>query len=71
MDAQAPVSVDSIRQELLSGANGLAHGARRLFRWRATLWWFAVLLAALCLLLLSDMLLRREELGLRVLSLLA
>ncbi len=64
-------SIEQIRDELLSGAGGVARGARRIVLWQAVLWWLCVGLAALLLLLLGDMLLRREELGLRLLSWLA
>jgi hypothetical protein len=63
-------SLAQIRRELLLGAGGLAHSARRVFRWRATLWWIALGTAVLVLLLIVDMWLRREEVGLRVLSVL-
>jgi hypothetical protein len=63
-------SLEQIRRELLLGAGGLAHSARRVFRWRASLWWIALGTAVLVLLLVVDMWLRREEVGLRVLSVL-
>ncbi len=62
-------SIERIRSELISGANGLAASARRVIRARAVLLWLAMGLGALILILVSDMLLRREELGLRILSL--
>ncbi len=63
-------SIDQLSSELLAGAAGLAGSARRVFRWRAALWWLAVGTAAMLVLIVGDMLLRREELGLRILSLL-
>ncbi len=63
--------LEQVRQELLSGAAGLAASARRVMRWQAVLCWLAVGLTALLMLLLADVLLRREELGLRILALAA
>lgn len=62
-------SIAEIRDELLSGAKGLAGSVRRLVRWRATLHFGALFLAAVWLLLVADIVLRREEFGLRLLSL--
>ncbi|MEZ6074164.1 MAG: hypothetical protein R3C56_00385 [Pirellulaceae bacterium] len=70
-DSRGNSSLDEIRSELLDGAGRLAAAARRVMRWQAMLTCLAVGLAVLLLLMLGDMLLRREELGLRVLSLLA
>jgi hypothetical protein len=64
-------SLEQIRGELLDGAGGLATAARRVTRWQALLSWLTVGLLSLVALLLLDMLLRREEVGLRVLSLAA
>ncbi|MEO8270708.1 MAG: hypothetical protein ABI557_13375, partial [Aureliella sp.] len=64
-------SLDEVRSELLTGAGGLAAAARRVMRWQAIFTCFTVGLVALLLLMLGDMLLRREEFGLRVLALLA
>ncbi len=63
--------MEEIRGELLRGAGGLATAARRVMFGQATLIFLAAGLAALLGLMLGDMLLRREEFGLRVLSLLA
>lgn len=70
-DSRGNSSLDEVRSELLDGAGRLAAAARRVMRWQAMLTCLAVGLAVLLLLMLGDMLLRREELGLRVLSLLA
>lgn len=71
MTLSSEKSIEQLSRELLSGATSLAGSARRVFRWQAALWWLAVGTGALLVLLLGDMLLRREELGLRLLSLLA
>lgn len=63
--------LEQVRRELLSGAGGLAAKARRVMRWQAVLSWLTVGLVALLMLLLADVLLRREELGLRVLAVIA
>ena len=63
--------LEQVRRELLNGAGGLAAKAGRVMRWQAMLTWFSVGLVTLLVLLLADVLLRREELGLRVLSLAA
>lgn len=64
-------SIEQLSQELLAGAASLSGSARRVFRWQAALCWLAAGTAVLLVLLIGDMLLRREELGLRVMSLLA
>jgi hypothetical protein len=62
-------SADEIRSELLGGASWLAGRVQRLARLRGAAWWgFSVLLPMLALIAL-DIILRREELGLRWLSL--
>ncbi len=68
---QGAQDLEQVRRELLSGAGGLAASARRVTRWQAVLRWLAVGLAGLLVLLLADVLLRREELGLRVLAVVA
>ncbi len=64
-------SIEEISRQLLAGATGLAKRARRVLRWQCALWWLAVVVATLGLLMVGDMLLRREELGLRILCWLA
>lgn len=63
--------LEQVRRELLSGAGGLAAKAGRVMRWQAVLCWLTVGLVTLLILLLADVLLRREELGLRVLAVIA
>ncbi len=63
--------VELIRTKLLDGASGLAAAARRVMRWHGLSIWITSVLGTLLLLLVGDMLLRREETGLRVLALLS
>lgn len=68
MSLSSDKSIDEIRSELLSGASRLARRASWVYRLRAVCLWLAVLVALLCGLLASDILLRREEVGLRMLA---
>lgn len=61
------VSVDSVRQQLLSQVGQLAAAVRRAYRWRAVLWMVCAILVLLAALVGADLLLRAEELGLRLL----
>ena len=60
-------SVDSIRRQIACEVGGLVAVAKRVYRFRAVLLWSATVCAALLALVSIDMLLRREEVGLRVL----
>lgn len=53
---------------LLSDANGLASSARRITRRRAVLIWAALVLAVAAGLIVFDAVLRREEIGLRIIA---
>jgi hypothetical protein len=64
-------SIDSVRSQIASEVGGLVSAAKRVFRFRAALFWSATVSAALLLLICIDMLVRREELGLRILFFLA
>lgn len=60
-------SIDSVRAQIASEVGGLVSAAMRLFRVRAVLLWAAAVFAALLVLICVDMLIRREEAGLRIL----
>ncbi len=62
-------SIETIRSQLLAGVSGLVVSAKRVYRLRAALLWIAAAFIALLVLVSLDMLLRREELGLRLLFL--
>lgn len=68
MSTSTGPSVDQYRHELLTEARTLAANARRLTRWRAVVTWIAFVFVVGLALVLVDGFLRREELGLRVLS---
>ena len=64
-------SIETIRTQLVAGVGGLVVSAKRVYRLRAGLLWFAAAFITLLVLVCVDMLLRREELGLRWLFLAA
>ena len=64
-------SIDSVRNQIASEVGGLVSAAKRVFRFRAVLLWAAIVFAALLVFISVDMLVRREEIGLRILFFLA
>ena len=62
-------SIETIRAQLVAGVSGLVVSAKRIYRLRAALLWMAAAFMTLLVLVCFDMLLRREELGLRLLFL--
>ncbi len=70
-DAYPTESIDSVRGQIASEVGGLVSSAKRAFRLRAVLLWSATVFAALLLFICVDMLVRREEAGLRILFFLA
>ncbi|MDX1928139.1 MAG: DUF4175 family protein [Pirellulaceae bacterium] len=64
-------SIDSVRGQIASEVGGLVSAAKRVFRFRAVLLWAAIVCSALLFLICVDMLIRREEFGLRILFFLA
>ena len=66
MNEPAP-SVDAIRSQLVADVSRLVTGAKRIYRLRAAMLWIAAIFAVLLALVCLDMLVRREELGLRIL----
>ncbi|MEZ6133422.1 MAG: hypothetical protein R3C53_00795 [Pirellulaceae bacterium] len=69
MSSQTAPEIEQIRQQLLSEAQRLADAARSTAWWRGVVIWISVCVVTLAALLLVDCLLRREELGLRIGSL--
>lgn len=68
--SSARPTLERVRHDLLDEAHALALRVRRATRWQATLFCLAVLLLTAMALVAMDALLQREEIGLRILSLL-
>ncbi len=62
-------ATDEIRKELLAGAQRLSSKVRNWAWWRGFSLWLGIVVTTLIVLLLTDAALRREEIGLRFLSL--